>query len=196
MELERRFLRAELRAVNFDEQLRIIGYAAVFEVLSEDMGGWKEIILPGTFTKTIGEDDVRGLINHDPNLILGRTASETLDLAEDDVGLRYEIAPAKTRYAEDLVLSMDRGDVDQSSFAFYAIEESWRNPTEEQPFPVRVLHEVKLLDISVVTFPAYPTTSAQVRDMAQQLAGRATGQDGIAGRLNLRRRRLQLIEKI
>jgi HK97 family phage prohead protease len=193
-EIERRFLRGELRAVSFDEELRIIGYAAVFNALSENLGGWKEIILPGAFSNAL-EADVRALINHDPSMILGRTTSKTLTLAEDDIGLRYEIVPPKVRYAEDLIVSLERGDVDQSSFSFRAIEESWRNPTDEEPYPVRVLHEVELYDVSPVTFPAYPTTSAQVRDMAQRLAGQATDQGVAVGRLALRRRRLELMER-
>jgi hypothetical protein len=198
--VERRFFSGELRAQGEGEELRIIGYAALFNSQSENLGGWREMIMPGAFAKTL-EGDIRALFNHDPNLVLGRNKANTLSLVEDDIGLRYEILPPDTRYASDLVVSIRRGDVSGSSFAFYAIEESWRNPSEEEPLPVRMLHEVQLFDVSPVTFPAYPVTSVTVRDMAQQLAlaGRATGQeggDGAVGRLALRRRRLDLLERL
>jgi HK97 family phage prohead protease len=198
--IERRFFRGELRAEGEGTEQRIIGYAAPFNSLSEDLGGWREIIEPGAFSETL-EDDIRALFNHDPNLVLGRNKAGTLSLLEDDMGLRYEILPPDTQYARDLATSIKRGDVDGSSFAFRAIEESWINPTSEQPLPVRRLHVVRLFDVSPVTFPAYPVTSVAVRDMAQQLAlaGRATGQAGggvAVGRLALRRRRLELLEKL
>jgi HK97 family phage prohead protease len=213
-EVERRFTRGELRAEGEgadDKPRRILGYAAVFNSMSEDLGGFREMIEPGAFANTIREDDVRGLFNHEPTLILGRSTNGTLILVEDDVGLRYEIVPPETRYAEDLFVSIDRGDVDQSSFSFRAVEESWREPSEDQPLPTRILREVQLFDVSPVTFPAYPTTTAQVRDMAKSLSpdpspkgrgedlvpgGRATdgaaGEQGAVGRLALRRRHLEL----
>lgn len=230
MDLERRFLRGELRAQGEGKDRRILGYAAVFNSLSEDLGGWKEMIEPGAFKNSILKDDVRGLYNHDVNLVLGRTKAGTLVLVEDEIGLRYEIIPPETSYAGDLLVSIDRGDVDQSSFGFRTIEEAWRHPTEEQPFPIRLLREVKLYDVSPVTFPAYPVTSVTVRDMVKQMIIRQAtdeaavggppatpstpsgcpgdgcpgdqpspsageGAQGPAGRLALRRRRLQLIEK-
>lgn len=203
-EIERRFLtRAlEIRA-NGDEPRRIIGYGAVFEQLSEDLGGFKETIEIGAFTETIAKDDVRSLWNHDTLYVLGRTASGTLVLVEDDIGLRYEVIPPESQYAQDFFKSVERRDVDQSSFSFRAIEESWINPTDEQPLPIRVLRRVKLFDVGPVTFPAYPTTSAEARAKLQEinaLASRATGQvagvQSAAGRLQLRRRHLELLERL
>jgi HK97 family phage prohead protease len=201
-DVERRFISGELRAVDNDGQRSIVGYAAVFNQLSEDLGGFREIVLPGAFTNAL-EADVRALFNHDPSQILGRTTAGTLVLSEDDIGLRYEISPPDTQYAKDLLVSIDRGDVAESSFSFRAVEESWRNPTESQPLPVRILHEVNLFDVSPATFPAYPTTSAQVRDVAAWLlasAGRATGEDAdperAARRLALRKRQLELVERL
>jgi len=203
-EIERRFLtrRLEIRA-NGDEPRRIIGYGAVFEQLSEDLGGFREMIKPGAFTETIGKDDIRSLWNHNTLYVLGRTASGTLVVVEDDIGLRYEVIPPDSQYAQDFFQSVDRGDVDQSSFGFRAIEESWINPTDEEPLPIRVLRRVKLYDVGPVTFPAYPTTSAEARakvDEINDLASRATDQvanaQGAAGRLALMRRRLELLERL
>lgn len=200
--IERRYLSGELRAVEKDGRRLIVGYAAVFEQMSDDLGGFREIVMPGAFTEAVG-GDVRATYNHNPEMVLGRTKAGTLILVEDDIGLRYEIVPPDTQYARDMMISIERGDVNQSSFGFRVVEESWRNPTEQQPWPVRVLRKVNLFDVSPVTFPAYPSTSVAVRDMARQLAqaGRATGgatkgdNQGAAGRLALRKRRLQLLER-
>jgi HK97 family phage prohead protease len=202
-EIERRFLTRplEIRA-NGDEPRRIIGYGAVFEQLSEDLGGFKEMIKFGAFTETIEKDDIRSLWNHNTLYVLGRTASGTLALIEDDLGLRYEVIPPDSPYAQDFFQSVDRGDVDQSSFGFRAIEESWINPTDEEPLPIRVLRRVKLYDVGPVTFPAYPTTSAEARakiqeinDLVSQATGQATEQ-GAAGRLALKRRHLELLARL
>ena len=169
-DVERRFLRCEVRAVDGEDgERRIEGYAAVFEQESEDLGGWREVIMPGAFADAVS-DDVRALFNHDPSLILGRTVSGTLDLAEDERGLRYAIQPPDTRYAQDLLVSLERGDVDQSSFGFRVIEDRWIQPTDERPYPVRVLHKVTLFDVSPVTFPAYPTTTVAVRSMVESFS--------------------------
>lgn len=196
MELERRFLTSELRAVETDKGKRIIGYAAVFNSLSEDLGGFQEVIEPGAFAEAVVKDDVRALYNHDPAMVLGRNKAGTLALAEDEVGLRYEVQPPETGYARDLLVSMERGDVDQSSFGFMALEDEWRQPGPGQPLPVRVLKRVKLFDVSPVTFPAYPATSVAVRDMALRLSGQAAGEIAAiptAGRLAVKRHKLDLV---
>lgn len=204
-EIERRFFRTELRMQAAEGEPRlIIGYGAVFNSLSEDLGGFQEIIMPGAFSDAIGRDDVRALFNHDSNLILGRNISQTLRLSEDERGLRYEIDPPRTQYANDLIVSIERGDVDQSSFGFRVREESWRSPTDEQPLPVRLLHRVQLFDVSPVTFPAYHATQVDVRaiDKAKQLLtvpGGATGTDAAriaVGRRDLLRRKLNLSKRL
>lgn len=203
-DLERRFLsgRLEIRAEG-DSVQRIIGYGAVFNQLSEDLGGFKELIKPGAFTDTLASDDVRSLWNHNSMYVLGRTANETLIVVEDDIGLRYEVLPPETQFAQDFLQSVKRGDVDQSSFGFRVIEESWISPTDKEPLPIRVLRQVKLFDVGPVTFPAYPTTSAEARAKVTELVNASTGQatgeaadeQGPAGRLALRRRHLELLNK-
>lgn len=141
-----------------DEEDRITGYAAVFNRWSEDLGMFKEKIAPGAFAKTIAENDVRALINHDPNLIIGRTKNKTLKLWEDDEGLGFEVKLPDTTYANDLRESIKRKDITQNSFGFKVIKDEWSDDGRK-----RVLHEVKLFDVSPVTFPAYKQTSLKMR---------------------------------
>ena len=139
---------------------KIVGYAAVFNQLSEDLGGFREKIAPGAFKKTIQEADIRALWNHNPDYVLGRNKSGTLKLEEDNHGLRIEVTPPDTTWAKDLITSMKRGDVDQMSFGFRTIKDRWEG---ERGNNIRTLLEVELYDVSPVTYPAYPQTTVEAR---------------------------------
>lgn len=154
----------EMEQRTFGVQLRddagaakITGYAAVFNSLSVEMWGFREKIAPGAFAKTIKESDVRALWNHDTGMVLGRSKAGTLTLAEDATGLAVEIMPPDCPMLE----SMRRGDVDQMSFGFEAIRDMWEEDRAND-IVTRTLLEVRLFEVSVVTFPAYEATSAQV----------------------------------
>ena len=152
----------ELR-VNDNEEGGITGYAAVFGRYSEDLGWFKEKIAEGAFTKTIEENDIRALINHDPNMIIGRTKNKTLKLWEDEKGLGYDVKLPETTYANDLRESIRRKDITQNSFGFSTIRDEWSQDGKR-----RTLIEVKLFDVSPVTFPAYKQTSVKLRDQLSQ----------------------------
>ncbi|HUT68670.1 MAG TPA: HK97 family phage prohead protease [Dehalococcoidales bacterium] len=166
-EIERRtFDLDDIEIRSEDDQPKIRGHAAVFNKLSEDLGGFREIIMPGAFTEAIQKDDIRALFNHDPNYVLGRNKSSTLALEEDDKGLAIEIDPPDTQWARDLMVSIKRGDISQMSFAFNIRGkkgEEW--DTEEGKTPVRRVISTKLYDISPVTYPAYPQTDVKVRSI-------------------------------
>ena len=149
-----------------DDKPHIVGHAAVFNVLSEDMWGFREKIAPGAFKKTIKEADIRALFNHDSNFVLGRNKANTLELREDDTGLAVDIDPPETDWARDLMVSMERGDINQMSFAFQVIRQSLVEDVDEETL-TRTLEEVRLFDVSVVTYPAYPQTDAVVRDIPE-----------------------------
>jgi len=164
--IERRFIPAtELRAED-DDGKKLKGYAAVFEQWSEDLGWFREQIARGAFAESIKADDIRALWNHDPNWVLGRNRAGTLTLAEDERGLRIENQPPETQWARDLVISIERGDVNQMSFAFAALEEKWN--FEADPWE-RTLLKVRLFDVSPVTFPAYPQTDVQAARSAEAI---------------------------
>mgnify|MGYP006290027359 FL=1 len=170
MELERRDfafeddneLIVESRA---DGRAAIIGYAAVYNRLSLDLGGFKEEILPGAFDRILnrqrGRQDVVALFNHDSNIVLGRTSSGTLELSSDEKGLRYVVTPPVSR--ADVLELIQRRDVRGSSFAFTVGKDGEAFRTGEDGKAVRQIREVSgLYDVGPVLVPAYPATSASV----------------------------------
>ena len=143
-----------------DGTMRLSGYAAVFNESSVPLP-FKESIAPGAFRKTLMETpDVRLLINHE-GLPLARTKNGTMTLTEDDRGLLFDAEIADTQEGRDIYKLVQRGDVDQMSFAFRVIRQKWSEDRSR-----RVLTEVSLSDgdVSVVTYPAYPTTTVEARE--------------------------------
>lgn len=144
----------------------VTGHAAVFDTPSQPIfdfweGSFIEEVRRGAFAKTIGEADVRFLINHDPNLVLARNKGGTLRLAEDEIGLAIDADLAATSYGRDLALSMRRGDVTQMSIMFSVVKDDWAGTRDGMP--LRVISEVKLYDVSAVTFPAFEETDIGMR---------------------------------
>ncbi len=161
---KRVFSDMEIRAIE-GQPSALVFYPAIFNSLSEEMWGFREKILPGAFTKALGMD-IRALFNHDPNYVLGRNKANTLTLKEDERGLRAEVDPPDTQWAKDLMVSVKRGDISQGSFSFKATDEEW----DYNQVPMqRTVKEAKLYDVSIVTYPAYPQTSIQVRSKIKEL---------------------------
>lgn len=162
---EIRVFNSEMR-MEGEESRKVVGYAAVFNSDSEEMWGFKERIAPGAFDEAISVSDVRALFNHDPNMLLARTSSGTLTLSVDERGLRYEFEAPNTTAGNDLLEMLKRGDVSQSSFAFTVKDEKWDEVKDEMP--IRTITKVKrLYDVSPVTYPAYPDTTAARRSLDQ-----------------------------
>lgn len=168
--VERRYLTegAEVRLDGAGEKKQIAGYAAVFNAEAQIMPGFREIVRSGAFKKTLRESDIRALLNHDPNFVLGRKQAGTLKLWEDEKGLGYRIDPPATSYADDLLVSIARGDISQSSFGFRVVKDRWTEDVEKKTV-LRELLEVKLFDVSPVTFPAYSQTEVHVRALVESL---------------------------
>ena len=153
--MEKRLFEIETR-MEEGETVKVVGHASVYNTMSEDLGGFREIIAPGAFDDVL-ENDVRALINHDGNLILARTTSVTLAFSSDEKGLRYEFEMPETSYGKDLAVSMKRGDITQSSFAFTVADDSWDT---RDGMDVRTINKVKrLYDVSPVSIPAYPSAN-------------------------------------
>ena len=164
---ESRIVKTKFEVKEEDEGRKLIGYAALFDDPAPEVWGFIEKIAPGAFTEAIKNSDVRALKNHNADWVLGRKKAGTLTLEEDERGLRYEVDPPDTTYANDLIVSMDRGDIDQSSFQFKVEKEEW---DESGDVPIRTIIKVEeLRDVSVVTFPWYPTTEADVRSKKEIL---------------------------
>ena len=158
----------ELRNVDGRELPNIVGYTATYNQETRIGGkkyGFREIIRPGFFTKALMEKhDVRALFNHDSNFILGRSASGTLSMREDETGLFVEIEPADTQAGRDTVTSIERGDVDGMSFAFTVNKVRWEQNDEDPSEDLRELLEIdQLFDVGPVVYPAYESTSADTK---------------------------------
>lgn len=190
-ETEKRAIPCEVRAepaADGQSIAKIVGYGAVFNKRSDLIGGWfYEIIAPGAFDDVLN-NDVRALFNHDPNFVLGRTASNTLSLSVDNEGLRYEITPPDTQTVRDLVLEpLKRGDITGSSFAFRVADDTWGEDPDGAI--VRTIRKFsRLLDISPVTYPAYPDAGASARSLEERWKEvKGTGQRAINERLHRER---------
>jgi len=178
----------------------IVGYAAVFNQPTTLYEGrywtWREVIRPGAFARAIREQhDVRSLFNHDANFVLGRTASGTLSLVEDETGLLSTTLPPDTQTVRDLVLTpIARGDMTGMSFAFTpkradktVVTENPDGSTVVEAGGIRTtirfegdrcieedeILDVELYDVSPVTYPAYEGTNVSARsapDLARLIA--------------------------
>jgi HK97 family phage prohead protease len=205
MNEERRFaaVPAQIEIAAAGRKPKIVGYAAVFGVLSNELvtrDGRKffERILPGAFAESLRSGaDIVAHFDHSGQP-LGRTSNGTLRLSEDFRGLRYEIDPADTTLARDVLALIRRGDIQASSFMFRVREpggDSWKREDGRDGRLVRELRSVSLLDVSVVTVPAYPQTEAAVRSLEAWERGKAGGFEGSSTWMKLARMKLDLAEK-
>lgn len=143
-----------------DERI-IEGYFAVFNSNYEIGPGMSESVAPGAFRNTLS-GDIRALVNHDTTLVLGRNTAKTLELSEDERGLwgRIRINPNDSD-AVNLYERVKRGDVSQCSFGFDIIDEE--TEFREDGGVHWTIKEVKLYEVSCVTFPAYESTNIDAR---------------------------------
>jgi hypothetical protein len=164
---ERRFtsVPVEIRAAT--DKRSIGGYAAKFvPAISQNLGGFKEQIAPVAFNRSASQawPDVQARYNHEDSMLLGTTGGGSLRLSVNDTGLQYEIDMLDDAISERIYKLVQRGDVCQSSFAFISDVDEWS--TDDTGFPLRTLHQVRLIDVAPVNAPAYLDTSAAVRSLA------------------------------
>ncbi len=158
----------EIRAVG--DGLSFRGYAAVFDSPSEDLGGFKETIRKGAFSKTLKDKaGVRMLWNHNDDVVLGSTRAKpvpTLRLAEDDRGLLAEADLPNSEWGRPVAEALRRGDIDAMSFGFMVRRDTWPDKATRELVEVRLI-EVRWPEVPPFVWPAYPATSATVRHLAQ-----------------------------
>lgn len=162
------------------------GEAIVFDtptwIGSSRWGFWEEIA-PEAVTKTLREADVRFVVNHDPNLLLARTSSKTLRMEATPGGLQVDADMAPVSYAEDAAVLLERGDLREMSFAFEPL--AWEYSERDGEDFYRIT-EITLFDVSVVTYPAYASTSAGLRSAAFDALCRAAQIDAAGSRRLIR----------
>ena len=163
----------EVRA-DGDGAQRFVGHAAVFSsrtaIGNPLTWGFYEEIAPGAFTKTIAEGDARMLLDHDSYYVVSRVSADTLSLAQDSVGLAVDSAlDTRLSYVNDLIVNLEVKNITGMSFGFYVVKDRWETETVETSdgqsadVEVRTILEVKLIEVSAVTFPAYEETDAGLR---------------------------------
>ena len=149
----------------------IVGYAAKFESWSDPIMGWfREKIARGAFD---GCDlsDVIMCFNHNTDSILARTTSGTLRLEVDDVGLRFAFEAPNTTLGSDMLELVHRGDVSKCSFRFVVEQDKWQYADEQNGLVMderTILRFSRVVDVSLVVFPAYPETEASVRHLEER----------------------------
>jgi len=158
------YAEVELREVQGSNGMTFEGYAAVFNSPSQPIGGqFTEYVAPGAFKRSLqARNDIKLLWNHDTGQVLGSTRAGTLTLIEDNRGLKAIAQLPDTQLGRDTAVLLKRGDVANMSFGFTVPKngDSW-----SEDYSVRTLNSVRLHEVSIVSFPAYMSTTAQVRSL-------------------------------
>ncbi len=178
MNKELRNIRTEMRVAKGDDGTRTVSGLIPYNSLSVELWGFRELIAPGAFADALGANaDVLTLRDHDSTLLLGRTKSGTLSLSDSAEGLRYSLKLPNTTAGNDLAESIDRGDLDSTSFGFRTIDDAWA--VDDEGSVIRTLKQVELFEVSPCSFAAYPDSSVDVRsipaEFRSQVEQRRTG---------------------
>lgn len=168
METKEKRKASEVRSIEVEGKLRkIVGYAAVFDKPSEDMG-FIETVRKGAFTDALKISDARALFNHDTDTLpLGRQSAGTLILSEDDTGLHFEITPPDTQCARDLMTCIDRGDIKEASYGFIVDVDEW-DYLNKDVIKRTIIKVREVFDVSPVIFPAFNDTTVALRRLEEK----------------------------
>jgi HK97 family phage prohead protease len=172
-----------LRATGDDAEPRFVGHAAVFNsrtaIGNPLTWGWYEEIDAGAFDKTLSEGDARFLVDHDTRMLIARVTAGDLRLATDDIGLAVDAAlDQELSYVRDLTRNLEKRRITGMSFGFYVVRDKWEEielevevdgQTETASVWLRTILEVRLVEVSAVTFPAYEDTDAGLRKLADEV---------------------------
>lgn len=163
----------------------IAGRGIPYGEWSEDLGGFRERLLPGTFRESIADDDIRALFNHNPDIVLGRKSNGTLRLTESERGVAYEVdINADDADAMSAVARVRRGDITGNSFGFFIEDREDQEWEERDGILWRTVKRARLRELGPQVFPAYPqsdvavrSTSAVLKDAEAWLRGRGQSVD-------------------
>lgn len=198
---EKRCFQTELRLA--DSGRLITGTAIVYSSRSQDLGGFVEVVAPGALAKTLRDNQIKLLFDHDTAFVLGSVPAGTLSLKDTQRGLDFSCEAPETTWANDLLVSMKRGDINNCSFGFDVVTDKWE---KRDGLMVRTLQEIKVSEISIVAFPAYTASTVSVRTKeqfqgavdalaAQELQQKNSDSGNQQKLTNLLYRRLELAEK-
>ncbi|MEV4173990.1 HK97 family phage prohead protease [Nonomuraea sp. NPDC049709] len=178
---------AELRADDTGAE-RFVGLASPFNsraaIGNPKTWGFFEEFTPGCYTKTLSEGDQRMLIDHDSYYVVSRASAGTLTLAQSARGLEVDSAlDNDLSYVRDLKANLRNGNITGMSIGFYVVKDQWSLIEVEEEgddgkirvyeAELRTIQEVRLIEVSAVTFPAFVDTEAELKSVASALALRA-----------------------
>lgn len=202
-EIERRYFTGDLQIAEQEAgPPKIIGYAAKFNVLSEELPGpngkrFRERLVPGAFSRTLAaNDDVFALVEHSPNHKLGRRSNGTLKLTQDEVGLRVEVTPPDTTIGRDTIAEIRQGLLSGWSFAFRAsyADQEWSRT--ENDGTIRSLKSLDLGEVTITGSPAYPDTELALRSLNEWIQEQqSASQAQLTAEHQLRANKLRLLEQ-
>ena len=154
-----------------DGPAEIMGMGALYNVETVIAGRFREVILPGAFTRTVADDDIVVLYNHDADHLLGRKSAGTAEFRDEPGGMAYRaILNPRDSDAMNVGAKVERGDLKGSSFSFtvdHEDDEEWTPRSKDNPMPLRKIKRATVYDVGPVTFPAYVETSVSARSLAR-----------------------------
>ncbi len=189
----------ELRVSGAGQKRTLVGYAALYDAPSQDLGGFVEVIRAGAFDRAIAENqDVMARAEHDTRLLLGKRSSGTLRLTVDSKGLKYEVDVPDTQPGRDTMTLVERGDVSGSSFAFLVAEDGDRWGKTADGRALRELLDLDLVDVAPTANPAYLQTSVSARDLekAKELMTTSTEEQAAAAASEARELRQKALGRV
>lgn len=163
-DIEKRSIKVKMEVrQNEDGSKKLVGMPIVYDKISENLGWFRERISIGAAKEALEKSDVRLLYGHnmDSILPLARMSAGTLRANETINGVEIEADPPDTQFARDLILAIERGDIQDMSFGFRVSDDDWNLVDGEE---VRTIEKIdEIFDFSYVAFPAYTDTSAATR---------------------------------
>jgi HK97 family phage prohead protease len=171
--LERRpAVGATVRAARSGKKKILEGYAARWNSLSSDLGGFKEELAAGCFSNSLKRGQVSMLFSHDAACVIASQRNNSLDLSEDSKGLRFRAQLNGTGAAEDAFENIENGEISGMSFGFQVLRDKWDeildpgDDDDDENYSARgrnikrrTVLAGNLLEISPVLWPAYSSSS-------------------------------------